>query len=210
MSRVPIPKASSCLVVFDMQNEFVRPPQDPARTESIAASGAIERCREILTFARQEHIPVFYVNSSHRPDAADFAPTVVDAATNLVPFPDGPRLMGPPRGADGTPGVEVIDELAPEPEDFVVKKHRWGAFTGTSLDILLRGLHIDTILLTGGSTDLGVLSTAFAARDLGYNVVVLRDACHTQRPEAQVYCMEWLFPRMARVMTVGEAVDLLE
>jgi hypothetical protein len=75
--------------------------------------------------------------------------------------------------------------------------------------ILLRALGIVTMLLGGGSTDLGVLATGYAALDLGYNLVVLRDACHTHRPGAQEFCMERLFPRMARVMPVADAIALI-
>jgi nicotinamidase-related amidase len=117
--------------------------------------------------------------------------------------------MGKPPGTQGTPGAEVIPELAPELEDYVVFKHRWSAFAGTSMDILLRSFAIDTLLLAGGSTDIGILSTACAARDLGYHLVILRDACHTHRPDAQEFLMTRLFPRMSRLMTVAEAVELL-
>ncbi len=81
---------------------------------------------------------VFYANSAHRPDATDYGATLVDTNTELEPWPDGPQLMGKPPGTQGTPGAEVIPELAPEPEDYVVLKHRWSAFAGTSMDILLR------------------------------------------------------------------------
>jgi ureidoacrylate peracid hydrolase len=208
MAIFPIDPRRSALVLFDMLNDFVRP-KDPERARATAESGAIERCVEIRDAAHAAGLRVFYANSAHRPDAADYAPTIVDANNNLVPWPDGPQLMQPPPGTIGTYGAEIIDELAPAPEDYIVPKHRWGAFAGTSLDILLRGLGIDTILLAGGSTDLGVLATGYAARDLGYNLVVLRDACHTHRPGAQEFCMERLFPRMARVMPVADAIALI-
>jgi ureidoacrylate peracid hydrolase len=127
----------------------------------------------------------------------------------LVPWPDGPRHMEGPTAVEGTPGAEVIPELQPRPEDYVIPKHRWSAFVGTHLNILLRGLGIDTVLLAGGSTDLGVLATAYSARDLGYHLIVLRDACQTHRPGAQEFCMDRLFPRMARVMTVEQAISLI-
>lgn len=154
-------------------------------------------------------MPVFYANSLHRPDYKDYGATLTDAGTDLTPWPDGPRLMGKPPGIEGTPGAEVIEELAPQPEDYVVPKHRWSAFAGTALDILLRAVGADTILLTGGATDIGILSTACAARDLGYHLVVLRDACHSPRDDGQEFCITRLFPRMARVMSVGEAIELL-
>jgi nicotinamidase-related amidase len=204
----PIEPTKTGLVLFDMLNDFVRP-ADPSRARHTAESGAIERSVEMVGAARTAGIAVFYANSTHRPDASDYGPTIVDANINLEPWPDGPKLMGNPPATEGTQGAQVIAELTPGPNDYIVLKHRWSAFAGTSLDMLLRWLGIDTILLAGGSTDLGVLATAYAARDLGYHLVVLRDACHTHRPNAQEFCMDQLFPRMARVMSVMEVVSLI-
>src|SRR5262249_46565194 len=109
----------------------------------------------------------------------------------------------------GTHTGDVIPELAPEPDDFVIGKSRWSAFVGTSLDLVLRGLGVDTVLLAGGSTDVGIIATAYSAPGLGYHLIVLRAACQSQRPGAQDFCMDRLFPRMARVMTVAQACSLL-
>jgi len=192
--------------VFDMLNAFVNS-EDAIRSEK--ARRTIGPCRQIIGQARRTDIPIFYANSLHRPDYKDSGATLTDASTDLTPWPDGPQLMGKPPGTEGTPGAEVIDELAPQRDDYVVPKHRWSAFAGTALDVLLRGQGLDTILLTGGATDIGILSTACAARDLGYHLVILRDACHTPRDDAQEFCMTRIFPRMARVMTVDEAIAAL-
>ena len=91
----------------------------------------------------------------------------------------------------------------------MIGKPRWSAFAGTSLDPVLRGIGVDTILLAGGSTDVGIIATAYSARDLAYHLIVLRDGCQSQRPGAQDFCMDRLFPRLARVMTVQQALALL-
>jgi nicotinamidase-related amidase len=198
----------SGLVLFDMLNAYVRS-ADPERARHTVESGLVERCVEMTTAARAAGVRVFYANSLHRADGTDYAPTIVDADTELVPWPGGPRLMAPAPGIEGTTGAQVIPELEPRPEDYIVPKSRWSAFAGTSLDVLLRGLGIDTILLAGGSTDIGIAATAYAARDLGYHLVVLRDACQTHRPGAQDFCMDRLFPRLSRVLTVKEAIALV-
>lgn len=208
MPQVPIEPSRTALVFFDMLNCYVHPP-DPERERRILATGYVDRCVEIGRAARAAGIPVFYTNGAHRPDGQDYAPTLVDANMELEPWPDGPRLMAPPVAIAGTPAAEVIPELRPEPGDWVIGKPRWSAFAGTSLDLVLRGLGIDTLLLAGGSTDVGIIATAYAARDLGYHLIILRDACQSQRPGAQEFCMDRLFPRMARVMTVAQAIALL-
>ena len=209
MPEPPIQPSRSALLMFDMVNGFVHS-SDPERARYTAESGMIDRCVEILAGARTAGMRVFYANSAHRADGSDYAPTIADANIELVPWPGGPRLMDPVPPLEGTPAADVIDELAPAADDFVLLKRRWSAFAGTPLDILLRGLGIDTILIAGGSTDIGIVSTAYAGRDLGYHLVVLRDACGTHRPGAQKFCMDRLFPRLARVMTVARALQLIE
>jgi nicotinamidase-related amidase len=130
---------------------------------------------------------------------------------DINPWPEGPQVM--PRGGGvtpGSPGQQMPKELAPEPGDFVVLKKRWSSFVGTPLDIILRGKGIDTVLVTGGSTDVGVAATVFSARDLGYQIIVLRDGTHSERPGAQDFFMNRLFPRMGRVMNVDEAIGLIK
>ena len=66
-----------------------------------------------------------------------------------------------------------------------------------------------TIVIAGGSTDVGIASTVFAARDLDYGIVVVRDCCYSTRGNNNDFFMERLFPRMARVMTADQAVALM-
>ena len=111
--------------------------------------------------------------------------------------------------ASGTEGAQPVAELAPRPEDVMILKHRWSSFAGTHLDHLLRARGINTLLICGGSTDVGIASTAYAARDLGYNLIVVRDCCHSERPGAQDFFMDRLFPRMGRVLDADQAVALI-
>jgi nicotinamidase-related amidase len=64
--------------------------------------------------------------------------------------------------------------------------------------------------MAGGGTDVGVASTAYAARDRDFNVVILRDACRAARKEIDDYFMEHVFPRLGRVRTVDETIALLQ
>ena len=57
---------------------------------------------------------------------------------------------------------------------------------------------------------MGIASTAYAARDLGYHLVILRDCTHTERPGAQDFFMQRLFPRMGRVLDADAAIALIE
>jgi len=75
----------------------------------------------------------------------------------------------------------------------------------------LRARKIDTLIISGGSTDVGVASTVFAGRDMDYNLIVVRDACATNHDQrAHDVLMDLVFPRMSRVRTTEEVVRMIE
>jgi ureidoacrylate peracid hydrolase len=90
-----------------------------------------------------------------------------------------------------------------------VPKHRWSSFFQTDLELQLRVRNLDTIVIAGGSTDVGIAATVFAARDMDLGIVVIRDACYSARGNNNEFFMERVFPRMGRVMTVDDAVKLM-
>ncbi len=101
----------------------------------------------------------------------------------------------------GSKDSEVAAELAPAPGDVLVPKNRWSSFFQTNLELQLRVRGIDTIVIAGGSTDVGIASTVFAARDMDLGIVVVRDACYSMRGNNNDFFMERVFPRMGRVMS---------
>jgi len=121
---------------------------------------------------------------------------------------DAPRGFKPVVAA-GTWEAQVIDELKAQPQDYMVPKFRWSAFHQTYLDLALRSRNIDTLVISGGSTDVGVASTAYAARDLDYNLVIVSDACTSPEEDNHRQFMQRIFPRMARVRTAGQVVRML-
>ena len=62
-------------------------------------------------------------------------------------------------------------------------------------------------MIAGGSTEVGVASTAYSARDRDFNLIILSDACRSSRPGIDKFFMEQIFPVFARVMTVNEAIE---
>lgn len=161
----------------------------------------------LLKAAREASILVAYAHADHRADRATSARTLRDTDNRLRPLKpgddDSPLLTG------GTAQTRVIAELAPQPQDLLVPKHRWSAFHGTYLDLALRARGANTIILAGGSTDVGVASTAFAARDLDYNLVIVSDACTSPEADNHDQLMARIFPRMARVRTTAQVLALL-
>lgn len=193
----------TALLLFDfLRGHAERDQESRARFAPVIANAA-----RILEAARGVGALVAYANADHRADRGTSARTLRDADNRLRPLvpgaADGPLLTG------GTPETEVVAALAPRVADFVVPKHRWSAFHGTYLDTALRARKVDTLILCGGSTDVGIASTAFAARDLDYNVVIASDACTSPEHDNHDQLVRRVFPRMARVRTSDAVCQML-
>lgn len=183
------------LVVFDLLECY---------RERIEQAGVIVPVRRLLSECRRHDIPVFYARADHRADGADANRTLTDTDEAMRPW-NGPQSFGPPHPADS---YRVLSDLAPEPGDYDVPKHRWSAFYQTHLDLSLRSRGVDTVLLVGGSTHVGIASTAYAARDMDYQVVIVRDGLTGYEPQ-RTFFVDHVFPRMCRVRTVDEIVAML-
>lgn len=194
MSAPELDPARVAVVVFDMLEAY-RP--------AIEQAGTVLPVQRLLAGAHAAGVPVCWARADHRADGADFARTLTDTDQQLRPWSaEHPQPVRPPHGS-GSPGLGVLRKLDPRPEDYDVPKHRWSAFCGTHLELSLRSRGIDTILLVGGSTHVGIASTAYAARDLDFQVVVVRDGCHGFA-EQRTFFLDKVFPRMCRVRTVDE------
>jgi nicotinamidase-related amidase len=187
------------IVVFDMLEAY-RP--------AIEQAGTVAPVQRLLAGARAAGVPIFWARADHRTDGADFARTVTDTDQQLRPWtPESPPPARPLHGS-GSPGLRVLAELGKRADDYDVPKHRWSAFFGTHLELSLRSRDIDTILLVGGSTHVGIASTAYAARDLDFQVVVVRDGCHGFAEQREFF-LDKVFPRMCRVRTVDDVLAAL-
>jgi nicotinamidase-related amidase len=195
--------AQTALLFFDMLNGHVKK-DDPATRERCRP--VVANCVRLLERARAKGVMVAYANASHRADDRTSVYTRRDTDNRLRPLtPEANR----PVVVAGSWEAQVIDELAPAESDYVIPKYRWSAFHQTYLDLALRARRIDTIVIAGGSTDIGVASTAFAARDLDYHLVVVRDACTSPEADNHDQFMRRIFPRMARVRATDEVLAML-
>jgi len=209
MARFPIVPAQTGLLFFDTLNAYLHP-DDPQARRAIEASGVIAKMQRINTAARAAGIAVFYGAADHRPDGRDFHPHIVDLGYYGQPGEERGRLTTPPPLSAPGPGRDVIAEIAPQPHDYVIKKHRWSTFFQTHFELSLRTAGIDTLLLCGGAMEIGVASTAYSARDRDLNLVILRDACTSLKPALHDIFLDQIFPIFARVMTVEEAIALFK
>jgi len=110
----------------------------------------------------------------------------------------------------GTKGAEVVDDLKPEPTDIILPKRRFSAFFKTDLDQTLRTLGVDTIVVTGITTEVCVLMTAVEGLSHDFSAILLEDFSASRRKDSHQGCLNLyrdstLYP-LLRVMTLDEFV----
>jgi nicotinamidase-related amidase len=190
------------LVLFDVLEGFLHP-EDTAKATFLKERNILPNLQRLLAAARAHGLTTFYPAGAHAVGGADAVERLTDTDMELRPLNDAAPIR--PAFHRDQNASRIAAELAPTPGDVVVPKQRWNSFHQTNLDLQLRARGIDTIIIAGGSTDVGIASTVFSARDRDYAIVVVRDACYSTRGPNNDFFMERVFPRMARVMTVAEA-----
>jgi nicotinamidase-related amidase len=200
VQQPPITRASAAMVYNDMINENIR--ANAERSKQIDASGLIQTAVRWTAELRRLQIPIFWVRVERRADRKDRVNVLTDTfiAGGMVPRPAVVK---------GSPEAQNIDELPVRPEDHEILKPRFSPLSGTDLDLQLRARRVDTILLGGISTNMGVESCARGAFDLDYNVVVLSDLCWAADPAQHQWSLTKNLPNFARVMTTEQATSLL-
>jgi nicotinamidase-related amidase len=196
------------LVLFDALNGYLHPTDNLAKVAFLKAHSILPNLQRLLAGARRSGLTAFYPAGAHAPDGSDSVDRLTDTDMELSQGGGADTPIRPHFHA-GSRDAKIAPELAPAKGDVVIPKQRWSSFFQTNLDLQLRARGIDTIVIAGGSTDVGIASTVFAARDLDYGIVVVRDACYSTRGNNNDFFMDRVFPRMARVMTVDQAVALM-
>lgn len=208
MTEFPIVPSETAILFFDTLNGYLHP--TPARNAVTRPADPIPGMVKIERACREAGIAVFYTQGDHRSDGKDSARQIADLGYDGRPGDPKPRLVVGRAPAAGSVDVEIIPEIAPQPGDYIIKKHRWSAFHQTNLELSLRTAGIDTVMLAGGSIETGLGSTAYSARNRDFNVIVLRDVCTTRRDLVYDCFMEMVFPVFARVMRVDEAIAAID
>jgi ureidoacrylate peracid hydrolase len=195
------------LLFFDLLNVYYHgaPPETQKRMKPV-----VDNAVRLMAAARKASIPIFYAMANHRKDGQTRSLIVTDTDMRLRAWPND-DCNPPVHGAtEGSWEQKVIEEIAPRPEDTIIPKYRWSTFHQTYFDLALRSRGIDTIIVSGGAVDIGVASTVYAARDLDYNVIVVRDACSNSHDDSMAAFMNTVFPRMARVRNTDQVLEMIE
>lgn len=157
------------VLVVDMLNDFVTGALKCDRGLKI-----VPKTAELLNGCREKGIPVIFCNDAH-----------------IKGIDHELKLWGN-HAIAGTEGAEVIPELQLCAKDYVVPKRRYSGFFHTDLDLLLKELGVDTVIMTGLHTHMCVRHTSADAYQLGYSVVVAKDATDSFTQEDYDYGIKYL------------------
>jgi ureidoacrylate peracid hydrolase len=208
MDTNKIKLTKTAVLYFDMLNGYFHGMDKAAKARK---KPMVDNAVHIMRAARMAGIPIYFAQGSYRADRSDAPLLLTDTTIGLKPWPRGVPSKENPRVVGGTKSSQIIPELKPRRDDYYMPKYRWNAFHQTSLDLLLRALGIDTIIVSGGSTDVGIAATVFGGRDLDYNMIVVRDACATNHAQqAHDTLMDLVFPRMSRVRTTEQVLRMIK
>jgi len=188
----------SVLMVIDMQNDFVL---DGAVMQVPEAKNQIPKIQNLIAKCRSFGIPIIY--TIHECDNI-YCPLEVATFPQLKN--NGMRK--------GSSGFEVVDDLAPEPNDIVLRKRRFSAFYQTDLEIILRNIRgsagdVDTVIICGTVTNICCESTARDAFFRDYKVVFGSDVCSAvtlENHKASLLNME-VFSRVMDCQTIMDKLD---
>ena len=181
---------TTALVLIDLQEGILPFGQAPH-----AASDVVSRAARLAEKFRALEAPVVLVRVGWSADFAEALKQPVDAAHAGGALPEN--------------WWTYPQALKVQDSDLAVTKRQWGAFYGTDLELQLRRRGIDTIVLGGIATNIGVESTARNAWELGFNLVIAEDICSTATTEQHQASVNWIFPRIARVRQSEEVIAAL-
>jgi ureidoacrylate peracid hydrolase len=192
------------LAIVDMVNDFAHPQGKGA----LQGQRPLDHIRSIIPAiatladaARQAGALVVHVQHTTLPEDLSSSGPWLDARLN-APYSAVDVCMA------GTWGQQIVQELQPRAGDAVVQKHRYGAFIGTNLDLVLRSTAIETVVCCGASTNVCVEATAREAFAHDYYVVLPRDACASWDRELHEASLRTAARRYAAVCDADEILRL--
>jgi nicotinamidase-related amidase len=195
------------LVIVDVNYSFCGERPEPI-LESIkrwrASCGAeawdgIAAIRKLLDAAHERGLPVIYTTGMRREDRWDAGSWAWK----------NPRVTEKPRTQEGADGYTIVREIAPQPRDLVILKHKPSAFFGTPLSSFLVQLGVDSLLLTGTTTSGCVRATAVDAFSNNYRVAVIEEGCFDRSQASHAMSLCDLHEKYADVVQLEDALRFM-
>jgi gluconolactonase len=190
---------TTALIIQDMQNDVIGEQGAFAGTGApahAASQNVIANVARLADAARAAGVPVIHVHY-----------IVEEGSVGLKP--NAPLFQGVVDGnalVRGSWGAAAVDGVEPVAGDHVVEKMRMNGFYETRLDILLRGLGVDSLVISGCYTNMSIEHTARHGADAGYTITVVSDGTSTTSDEWQHAALNYAMTNVGRVLTVDEVI----
>jgi len=200
----------TALIVVDMQNAFASKGGmfDLAGLDISGAAPVIEINRRLIAACRKAGVKVIYLQMSYKPDlsdAGDPASPNYHKEPGLIMMRARPELAGKLL-IDGTWDWQVVDALAPQPGDRVVRKTRYSGFCRTDLEDYLRAADVRHLLFSGIATNVCVESTARDAFFAEFWPILVEDAMNHAGPDFNRQATLWNFEHVFGWVTRADHV----
>jgi gluconolactonase len=193
----PIDRKSAAMIIQDLQNDVIIEGgafADSGAPAHATSQNVVANVKGLAEDARNAGVPVIHVWY------------VVDAGASGLKQ-NAPLFQGVKEAnalVRGSWGAAPADGLEPQDGDHIVEKMRMNGFYDTRLDILLRGLGVETLIITGAWTNMSIEHTARHAADAGYRAVVASDGTSTVDDEWQNAALNYAMQNVASVGTCAE------
>lgn len=164
-----------------MQNGFCHPKGSYGKMgyDLTASRAGIPAIGGLLAYFHARKLPVYYTKAIREASGID----CLDQVHNVLPASRMERIRKVPICVRGTWDADIVDELTPQPGDYIVEKRRDSAFQDTELELWLRALRVDTLVICGTDTYICVDSTLRDGFNRGHDVILVEDAVGSTRPD---------------------------
>ena len=180
------------LLIIDMQETFL----DEVSPHFLRKGReVISNVQKLLNIFRERNLPIIFVKRVHR--------GTIDIDKPRIPIADNFAKIG-------TSGADIVEELAPKEDEIVVIKKRFSAFFYTELELILRRLGIDTLILTGVQTPNCIRATAVDGLSYDYDVYVVSDGTASSTAEIQTANLNDLENMGAKIVNTEKIIDIVK
>jgi biuret amidohydrolase len=177
------------VIIIDLLKGFFR--QNPTLPDPLNSKQLFATVRQVIDSARASGVHIVFIKDNFLPEE--------------VPIDKHFKIYGP-HCIIGTPDAEVVDELAPRPGDFQIRKKHYSAFNSTRLDAVLRELDVKRLYFTGAWTEACVQHTVIDAFYLNYEINVISDGVSSPHRDAHEYALNYMRQyHRASIITSEEA-----
>jgi biuret amidohydrolase len=180
----------SAIIVVDLLKGFFK--SNPTLPDPLDAKTLFATVRRVIDAGRTSGVHIVFIKDNFLPEE--------------IPIDKHFKIYGP-HCIIGTPDAEVVDELAPQPGDFQIRKKHYSAFNSTRLDAVLRELDVKRLYITGAWTEACVQHTVIDAFYLNYEIKVISDAVSSPHRDAHDYALNFMRQyHRAEIITSEEAI----